>query len=63
MERYRRLFAALETIFGKGYVSKLMGKQSNVITLPDKQARKFLDTELNIMEASEGAVKKGTRFK
>jgi hypothetical protein len=59
MERYRRLFAALERIFGKGYVSRLMGKQSNVITLPDKQARKFLDTELNVMEASEGAVKKG----
>jgi hypothetical protein len=61
MERYRRLFAALEAIFGKGYVSKLMGKQSNVITLPDKQARKFLDTELNVMEASEGAVKKGVQ--
>jgi hypothetical protein len=61
MERYRRLFAALEAIFGKGYVSKLMGKQSNVITLPDKQARKFLDTELNIMEASEGATKKGVQ--
>jgi hypothetical protein len=61
MERYRRLFAALERIFGKGYVSKLMGKQSNVITLPDKQARKFLDTELNIMEASEGATKKGVQ--
>jgi hypothetical protein len=61
MERYRRLFAALERIFGKGYVSRLMGKQSNVITLPDKQARKFLDTELNVMEASEGAVKKGVQ--
>jgi hypothetical protein len=61
MERYKRLFAALEAIFGKGYVSKLMGKQSNVITLPDKQARKFLDTELNVMEASEGAVKKGVQ--
>jgi hypothetical protein len=59
MEKYLRLFAALERIFGKGYVSRLMGKQSNVITLPDKQARKFLDTELNVMEASEGAVKKG----
>jgi hypothetical protein len=59
MEKYLKLFAALERIFGKGYVSRLMGKQSNVITLPDKQARKFLDTELNIMEASEGAVKKG----
>jgi hypothetical protein len=59
MEKYLRLFAALERIFGKGYISRLMGKQSNVITLPDKQARKFLDTELNVMEASEGAVKKG----
>jgi hypothetical protein len=59
MKKYLRLFAALERIFGKGYVSRLMGKQSNVITLPDKQARKFLDTELNVMEASEGAVKKG----
>jgi hypothetical protein len=61
MKKYLRLFAALERIFGKGYVSRLMGKQSNVITLPDKQARKFLDTELNIMEASEGAVKKGVQ--
>jgi hypothetical protein len=61
MEKYLKLFAALERIFGKGYVSRLMGKQSNVITLPDKQARKFLDTELNIMEASEGAVKKGVQ--
>jgi hypothetical protein len=61
MEKYLRLFAALERIFGKGYVSRLMGKQSNVITLPDKQARKFLDTELNVMEASEGAVKKGVQ--
>jgi hypothetical protein len=61
MEKYLKLFAALERIFGKGYVSRLMGKQSNVITLPDKQARKFLDTELNVMEASEGAVKKGVQ--
>jgi hypothetical protein len=61
MKKYLRLFAALERIFGKGYVSRLMGKQSNVITLPDKQARKFLDTELNVMEASEGAVKKGVQ--
>jgi hypothetical protein len=61
MKKYLRLFAALEAIFGKGYVSRLMGKQSNVITLPDKQARKFLDTELNVMEASEGAVKKGVQ--
>jgi hypothetical protein len=61
MKKYLRLFAALEAIFGKGYVSRLMGKQSNVIILPDKQARKFLDTELNVMEASEGAVKKGVQ--
>jgi hypothetical protein len=61
MKRYLRLFAALERIYGKGYVSRLMGKQSNVITLPDNEQAKFLDTELNVMEASEGAVKKGVQ--
>ena len=59
MDRFTRLFAALEQIFGKGFVSRLMGKQSNVITLPSKDAQRFLNKELNIAEASEAAVKKG----
>jgi hypothetical protein len=59
MDRFTRLFAALERIFGKGFVSRLMGKQSNVITLPSKDAKRFLTTELNISEASEGAVNFG----
>jgi hypothetical protein len=42
MDRFTRLFAALERIFGKGFVSRLFGKQSNVITLPSKDAQRFL---------------------
>ena len=41
MERYRRLFAALEAIFGKGYVSRLMGKQSKEEDLEER----FLDRD------------------
>jgi hypothetical protein len=59
MDRFTRLFAALERIFGKGFVSRLMGKQSNVITLPSKDAQRFLTKELNILEASEGAINIG----
>jgi hypothetical protein len=59
MDRFTRLFAALERIFGKGFVSRIFGKQSNVITLPSKDAQRFLTTELNISEASEGAINIG----
>ena len=49
MDRFTRLFAALERIFGKGFVSRIFGKQSNVITLPSKDAQRFLTTENQII--------------
>ena len=59
MEKFKRLFEALERIYGKGFISKLFGKQSNVITLPSKDAKRFLTKELNMAEASEGAINFG----
>jgi len=59
MGKFKRLFEALERIYGKGFISKLFGKQSNVITLPSKDAKRFLTKELNMAEASEGAINFG----
>ena len=53
------LLKLIEKLYGKRAVSKTIGTRTNVITLPDKETKKFITQELNIEAASDAAVKKG----
>ena len=53
------LLKLIQKLYGKKTLSKTIGTRTNVITLPDKETKKFLSQELNIEAASDAAVKKG----
>jgi len=53
------LLKLIQKLYGKKALSKTIGTRTNVITLPDKETKKFLSQELNIEAASDAAVKKG----
>ena len=53
------LLKLIQKLYGKRALSKTIGTRTNVITLPDKETKKFITQELNIEAASDAAVKKG----
>ena len=51
----KRLIELIQKIYGKSALSKTLGTRTNVITLSDNEAKKFIKEELNIEAASEAA--------
>jgi hypothetical protein len=61
MSRFTRIFEMLDIIFGKGFMSKNIGKRTNVITLPDENSRRLLTKELAIDKAPDSAIQQGKK--
>jgi hypothetical protein len=61
MSRFTRIFDMLDIIFGKGFMSKNIGKRTNVITLPDENSRRLLTKELAIDKAPDSAIQQGKK--
>ena len=55
------LLELIARLFGKGAVSRALGSRTNVIKLADNDAKRFIQKELNILEASDEAVRKGLK--
>ena len=54
----KALLALIKKLYGSKALSKTIGTRTNVITLPDKETKRFISNELNIDAASDAAVKK-----
>jgi len=54
----KALLALIKKLYGSKALSKTIGTRTNVITLPDKDTKRFVSNELNIDAASDAAVKK-----
>lgn len=54
----KALLALIKKLYGSKALSKTIGTRTNVITLPDKDTKRFVTNELNIDAASDAAVKK-----
>ena len=52
------LLELIKRLYGSKAIQKTLGTRTNVITLPDKETKRFITNELNIDEASDAAVKK-----
>ena len=55
------LLELIARLYGKGAVSRAMGSRTNVIKISDNDAKRFIQKELNILEASDEAVRKGLK--
>ena len=55
------LLELIARLYGKGAVSRAMGSRTNVIKISDNDAKRFIQKELNILEASDEAVLKGLK--
>ena len=54
----KALLALIKKLYGSKAIQNAIGTRTNVITLPDKDTKRFLTNELNIEAASDAAVKK-----
>jgi len=54
----KALLALIKKLYGSKALSKTIGTRTNVITLPDKDTKRFITNELNIEAASDAAAKK-----
>ena len=54
----KALLELIKKLYGSKALSKTIGTRTNVITLPDKETKRFISNELNIDAASDAAVKK-----
>ena len=52
------LIELLKLIYGSKIMSRTLGTRTNVIRLPDKNARRYIKEELNIEAASDELAKK-----
>jgi len=58
MKGLAELLKLIQKLYGKKAISKTIGTRTNVITLPDKETKRFITNELNVDAASDAAVKK-----
>lgn len=58
MKALAELLKLITKLYGKKAMSKTLGTRTNVITLPDKETKRFLTNELNIDAASDNAIQK-----
>ena len=54
----KALLELIKKLYGSKALSKTIGTRTNVITLPDKDTKRFITNELNVDAASDAAVKK-----
>ena len=54
----KALLALIKKLYGSKAIQKTLGTRTNVITLPDKETKRFLTNELNIDAASDAAIQK-----
>jgi hypothetical protein len=54
----KALLEIIKRLYGSKALSKTIGTRTNVITLPDKETKKFVTQELNIEAASDAAAQK-----
>ena len=54
----KALLALIKKLYGSKAIQNAIGTRTNVITLPDKNTKRFLNNELNIEAASDKAVQK-----
>ncbi len=54
----KALLALIKKLYGSKAIQKTIGTRTNVISLPDKNTRRFVEGELNIDAASDAAIEK-----
>ena len=54
----KALLALIKKLYGSKALQNAIGTRTNVITLPDKDTKRFITNELNIEEASDAAANK-----